>query len=91
MQTVRRKKTTRARHSVQQIIELDFDKFVVLFDENHIVCQQKEVIANLPNRTDVVFSGLVLNVKGVERAAKTGLKHLAVSLSASETHSQKKV
>ncbi len=49
----------------------------------------EEVIAGLPNRADVVFSGLVLNVKGVERAAKTGLKHLAVSLSASETHSQK--
>lgn len=49
----------------------------------------EEVIAGLPNRTDVVFSGLVLNPKGVERAAKTGLKHLAVSLSASETHSQK--
>ncbi len=47
------------------------------------------IIAHLPNRTDVVFSGLVLNVKGVERAAKTSLKHLAVSLSASETHSQK--
>ena len=48
------------------------------------------VIAHLPtNRPDIVFSGLVLNAKGVERAAKTGLKHLAVSLSASETHSQR--
>jgi hydroxymethylglutaryl-CoA lyase len=49
----------------------------------------EEIIANLPKRADIVFSGLVLNAKGVERAAKTGLKHLAVSLSASETHSQK--
>jgi hydroxymethylglutaryl-CoA lyase len=47
------------------------------------------VMAHLPKRADVVFSGLVLNVKGVERAAKTGLKHLAISLSASETHSQR--
>jgi hydroxymethylglutaryl-CoA lyase len=49
----------------------------------------EEIIANLPKRSDIVFSGLVLNAKGVERAAKTGLKHLAVSLSASETHSQR--
>ncbi len=49
----------------------------------------EEIIANLPKRADIVFSGLVLNAKGVERAAKTGLKHLAVSLSASETHSQR--
>jgi hydroxymethylglutaryl-CoA lyase len=49
----------------------------------------EEIIANLPKRADIVFSSLVLNVKGVERAAKTSLKHLAVSLSASETHGQK--
>ncbi|MEN9599721.1 MAG: hypothetical protein RL596_2040, partial [Bacteroidota bacterium] len=43
----------------------------------------------LPKAPGVVFSGLVLNIKGVERAAKTGLKHLAISLSASDTHSKK--
>jgi hydroxymethylglutaryl-CoA lyase len=37
----------------------------------------------------VIFSGLVLNVKGVERAANAGLTHLAISLSASNTHSSK--
>jgi hydroxymethylglutaryl-CoA lyase len=37
----------------------------------------------------VIFSGLVLNIKGVERAIKAGLKHLAISLSASNTHSLK--
>jgi hydroxymethylglutaryl-CoA lyase len=37
----------------------------------------------------VIFSGLVLNVKGVERAANIGLKNLAISLSASNTHSLK--
>ena len=36
-----------------------------------------------------IFSGLVLNTKGVERAAKVGLKHLAISMSASNTHSLK--
>lgn len=42
----------------------------------------EEVIAHLPkNRPDIVFSGLVLNEKGVERSAKIGLKHLVMSLS----------
>jgi hydroxymethylglutaryl-CoA lyase len=60
----------------------------------------EEVIKNLKNlkntdgtsrgtREGVIFSGLVLNVKGVERAANAGLTHLAISLSASNTHSLK--
>jgi hydroxymethylglutaryl-CoA lyase len=47
------------------------------------------VIKALPVREDVIFSGLVLNLKGVERAAAAGLKHLAISISASNTHSLK--
>jgi hydroxymethylglutaryl-CoA lyase len=47
------------------------------------------VIKALPVRDDVIFSGLVLNLKGVERAAAAGLKHLAISISASNTHSLK--
>ena len=38
---------------------------------------------------DVIFSGLVLNARGVERAHNTGLKHVAASISASDTHSRK--
>lgn len=49
----------------------------------------EELITQLPVTTDVIFSGLVLNVKGVERAANTSLKNLAISLSASDTHSRK--
>jgi hydroxymethylglutaryl-CoA lyase len=49
----------------------------------------EDVIKQLPVRNDIIFSGLALNVKGVERAAHTGLKHLAISISASDTHSQK--
>jgi hydroxymethylglutaryl-CoA lyase len=49
----------------------------------------EEVIKNLPNTEGVIFSGLVLNIKGVERAANIGLKNLAISLSASNTHSLK--
>jgi hydroxymethylglutaryl-CoA lyase len=47
------------------------------------------IIKSLPQNNEVVFSGLVLNVKGVERAITTNLKHLAISISASDTHSRK--
>jgi hydroxymethylglutaryl-CoA lyase len=47
------------------------------------------LIAALPNQPDVVFSALVLNSKGVERAAACGMRQLAISLSASDTHSKK--
>lgn len=43
----------------------------------------------LPQDTGVLYSGLVLNVKGVERGIEAGLRHLACSISASNTHSQK--
>lgn len=49
----------------------------------------EELIKNLQNTEGSLFSGLVLNIKGVERAAKVGLKHLAISISASNTHSLK--
>ena len=49
-----------------------------------------EVVCKGLNRTDgVVFSGLVLNTKGIERAANSGLTHVAASISASDTHSRK--
>jgi len=38
---------------------------------------------------DVIYSALVLNEKGVQRAADAGLKHVGVSISASDTHSRK--
>ena len=47
------------------------------------------VCAALPDRDDVLFSGLVLNLRGVQRGIDAGLKHLACSISASDTHSQK--
>lgn len=48
-----------------------------------------ELVQQLPQRSDVVFSALVLNVKGVQRAIDAGIKHLSISLSASNTHSLK--
>ncbi len=45
--------------------------------------------ARLPQRDDVIFSGLVLNEKGIDRAIASGLKHVACSYSVSDTHSKK--
>lgn len=47
------------------------------------------IFAGLPSGDGVVYSALVLNTKGVERAVTAGAKHLAISLSASNTHSQR--
>lgn len=49
----------------------------------------EQVCAGLRKNGGVVFSGLVLNVKGVERAAAAGLTHVAASISASDTHSRR--
>lgn len=40
-------------------------------------------------KEDVLYSGLVLNMRGVERGIDAGLNHLSCSISASNTHSQK--
>ena len=49
----------------------------------------EELLAALPERNGVIFNGLVLNAKGVERAAAAGLKHVEVSISSSDAHSRK--
>ncbi len=47
------------------------------------------VCSGVHKKEGVIYSGLVLNVKGVERAIKSGLNHIAISMSASDTHSRK--
>ncbi|MEY4540901.1 MAG: hypothetical protein RLZZ306_2658 [Bacteroidota bacterium] len=47
------------------------------------------VCEGVSKKEGIIYSGLVLNVKGVERAIKSGLNHVAISMSASETHSRK--
>jgi hydroxymethylglutaryl-CoA lyase len=49
----------------------------------------EEVIKNINKKEGVIYSGLVLNAKGVERLVNTGLTHVAASISASNTHSLK--
>lgn len=48
-----------------------------------------ELCARLPAAEGVVYSGLVLNLRGLERARAAGLRHVDIGLSASETHSRK--
>ena len=45
--------------------------------------------AQLPRTSDVEYSGLTLNRKGVERALDAGLEWIVISHSASDTHSRK--
>jgi hydroxymethylglutaryl-CoA lyase len=66
-----------------QICSFVHPKFVPQMADAEAVC------AGISQKEGVVYSGLVLNVKGVERAIKAGLKHIAVSMSASDTHSRK--
>ncbi len=49
----------------------------------------EDLLKRLPKRNDVCYSALVLNEKGVERAHLSGLQHIEISISASDTHSRK--
>ena len=49
----------------------------------------EQLCAHLPQSGEVEFSALVLNNKGVERAAQAGIRLVAASISASDTHSKK--
>jgi hydroxymethylglutaryl-CoA lyase len=47
------------------------------------------LVAGLPRSADVAFSGLVLNERGLERLRASGLEHVDLSLSASDTHGRR--
>ncbi|MGE0087375.1 MAG: hydroxymethylglutaryl-CoA lyase [Desulfococcaceae bacterium] len=49
----------------------------------------EDLIKMLPERENLVYTGLALNPKGVERAFRAGLNAVEVSVSASDTHSRK--
>ncbi len=49
----------------------------------------EKLIRRLPKAAGVEYSGLVLNPRGVERAARSGLTAVEISISASDTHSRK--
>lgn len=48
-----------------------------------------ELFERIEPKNGVVYSALVLNQNGLERALAVGVKHLSISISASETHSMK--
>jgi len=49
----------------------------------------EKLISKLPVHAGVDFTGLVLNLNGVNRAQEAGLQSVEVSVSASDTHSRK--
>ncbi|MBJ93937.1 MAG: hydroxymethylglutaryl-CoA lyase [Rickettsiales bacterium] len=49
----------------------------------------EQLCAQLPRADQVIYSGLVLNGRGIDRAIAAGLRHVAISHSASDTHSRK--
>jgi len=51
----------------------------------------ERLLKRLPGTPGVIFSALVPNLKGLERARDAGLEEAAVFLSASETHSQRNI
>ena len=50
-----------------------------------------ELVHRIGGSGGVLLTGLVLNGRGLERALACGLKHVSMSVSISETHSQKNV
>lgn len=48
----------------------------------------EEVCERLPEREDVVYAGLALNMKGLERAQAAGLTHVDLSIATHDAHSQ---
>ena len=49
----------------------------------------EQLVGQLPKVAGVEFSGLVLNLQGIERAYHSGLNYVEVSISASDSHSRK--
>ena len=48
-----------------------------------------ELVRNIEKSSGVTYTALVLNGTGLQRALAVGLRHLSISVSASEAHSQK--
>lgn len=49
----------------------------------------EELCRHLDHDSGVLYSALVLNTQGIERAAKAGIRYVAASISASDTHSRR--
>jgi hydroxymethylglutaryl-CoA lyase len=49
----------------------------------------EKVCVSLSGRDGVIYSGLALNLQGVQRAQSAGLSHIDISISANEEHSRR--
>jgi hydroxymethylglutaryl-CoA lyase len=85
--------TDRKLELIQQLVDAGLTRLQVCsFVHPKRVPQMADaeaVCAGLDRRPGVIYSGLVLNQKGVERAVAAGLDHVAASISASDTHGRK--
>ena len=48
----------------------------------------ESLVEQLPKHEGVIYTGLALNTRGVERAAKTGLEYVDLSISTNDQHSK---
>ena len=80
-------------HIIKCLIKAGFKKIQITSFVNKALIPQmadaEELISRLPESNDIVFSGLVLNQKGLDRAIITGIDQVDLSISTSETYSQK--
>jgi len=85
--------TERKLKIIDQLIEAGIKRIqIASFVHPKLVPQMADaenVCKSVKKQEGILYSGLVLNVKGVERGIAAGLNHLACSISASDTHSQK--
>jgi hydroxymethylglutaryl-CoA lyase len=66
-----------------QVTSFVHPKLVPQMADAESVCNQ------LTGHPDVIYSGLALNLRGVERANNAGLTHIDISVSASDAHSRR--
>jgi hydroxymethylglutaryl-CoA lyase len=78
---------------IEQLVEAGLKRIqITSFVNPKLVPQMKDaqqVAEGILKKNGVVYSALVLNLKGIDRAISAGLSHLSISLSASQTHSIK--
>ena len=48
----------------------------------------EEIVQHLPDKAGVIYTGLALNSRGVDRAAKAGLSYVDLSISTNNQHSK---
>ena len=86
-------KTEEKLFIVNRLIDAGVNRIqVASFVRPEIVPQMADaenLVQQLPNVNGVEYSGFLLNLKGLERAAEAGLKKIETSISASETYSWK--